>query len=492
MPIAVAVADITCLTRSVGWSKLLTMSKTAILIVDDERDTREYMARALSSDYVTFTAADAESALTALDAHPEIVLMLSDVRMPGADGMQLLVAAKKRHPQLACILLTAFGTVDQAVAAIKEGADDFIMKPVDLDQLDLRVAKVLKTRALEDEVRTLRSELNDQVSLPGLVGGSEALRKVFRLVRLAAPTQATVLVQGPSGTGKELIARALHTLSTRASGPFVAVNCGAIPENLIESELFGHVKGSFTGAVADKKGFFETANQGTLFLDEVGELPLHLQVKLLRALENRAIQRVGDATTIPVDIRVVAATNRDLRAAVAQGTFREDLFYRLNVVDVRLPPLREHVEDVGPLVRHFIAALAPQNGDRVKDVSPAALALLEAYAWPGNVRELRNVVERMLVFAPGPQLMPEDVPEEVAHPVVPEVPSATSVPSAAILPSASAAPVGASLAETEKARILAALREAGGNRTRAAQMLGISRRTIYRKLDEYAAEGEQV
>ncbi|MGN0853875.1 MAG: sigma-54-dependent transcriptional regulator [Kiritimatiellia bacterium] len=447
--------------------------KHKILIVDDEKDTREYMARALGADYLVVMAADAESALRQLEAHPDIVLMLSDVRMPGIDGMQLLRAAKAAHPRLVCILLTAFGNVDQAVAAMQDGADDFIMKPVDLDILDQRVAKALRTVSLESEVVSLRSQLDEKYGLETMVGSSDAMQKVFSLIKRAAPTQATVLIQGANGTGKELVAHALHRLSPRASGPFIAVNCGAIPENLIESELFGHERGAFTGAVAQHVGSFEAADHGTIFLDEIGDLPLPMQVKLLRALENRSFQRVGGTETIKVDIRIVAATNKDLKAAIAEGRFREDLYYRLNVVDIHLPALKDRRGDIPLLVMKFIKELAAANGSPVTGVTPAAMRLLENYAWPGNVRELRNAVEKMIVLATGPQLDVADVPEQM------QGAAGTAVTLEA----------SGTLGETEKAKILAVLRDNGGNRSEAARVLGISRRTLYRKLDKYAEEG---
>lgn len=446
--------------------------KQSILIVDDEKDTRELMARALGLDYQVTTAPDAEQAMKALEADPSIVLMLSDVRMPGVDGLQLLKAAKAKHPKLLCILLTAFGTVDQAVAAMKDGAEDFIMKPVDLDQLDLRVAKALKTGALESQVADLRSQLDEKYGLENMVGSSPAMKRVFDLVRRAAPSAATVLLQGPNGTGKDLVAHALHNLSPRAHGPFVAVNCGAIPENLIESELFGHEKGAFSGAIAQHLGSFETANHGTIFLDEIGELPLPMQVKLLRVLENRSFTRVGGTRTIDVDIRIVAATNRDLKALVAQGAFREDLFYRLNVVDITLPALKDRTGDIPLLVSRFIKDLAAKNGLPEPHITPAAMRLLEQYAWPGNVRELRNTIERMVVLSTNGTLDENDVPD-------------------ALRTAPAAAPLSATvtLGENEKAQILAVLKECGGNRSEAARKLGISRRTIYRKLDEYAKDG---
>ena len=447
--------------------------KQSILIVDDEKGTRDLMARALGDRYLVTTAPDAEQAMKALEADPSIALMLSDVRMPGVDGLQLLQAAKAKYPKLVCILLTAFGTIEQAVAAMKDGAENFLMKPIDLDQLDACVEKALKTGALEREVASLRSQLDEKYGLDNMVGSSPAMKRVFDMVRRAAPSPATVLLQGPNGTGKDLVAHALHNLSPRAKGVFLAVNCGAISPNLIESELFGYEKGAFTGASARKAGAFEAANHGTIFLDEIGELPLAMQVKLLRVLENRSFLRVGGTESVEVDIRVVAATNKDLKALVAKGEFREDLYYRLNVVDIHLPALKDRREDIPLLAARFIKELAEKNHVQVSGITPAAMRLLENYDWPGNVRELRNTIEKMVVLSTGALLDVVDVPEQMQSTTAPLVDLSSSV----------------TLGENEKAQILAVLKEVGGNRTRAAQVLGISRRTLYRKLDEYAKEG---
>ena len=432
-----------------------------ILIVDDEKDTREFMARALSGKYEVLTAADAELAMKQLDADRSIRLLLSDVRMPGEDGITLMKAAKAMNPGLAVILLTAFGSIDQAVAAMKDGADDFITKPVDLDQLELRIEKALKAHRLESEVKHLKAQLDEKYGMNGIVGNSPAMQKVFRMIRQAAPTDATVLIQGPSGTGKELVARAIHNLSNRSKGPFVAVEFAAISPNLLESEMFGHEKGAFTGAVSRRIGRFEAANHGTIFLDEISEMPLELQVKLLRVLQEREFQRVGSNETVKCDIRIVAATNRDLAAYVKEGKFREDLYYRLNVIDMRLPALKERMGDVPLLVNRYLREFGG------KSVSPDAMRLLEAYQWPGNVRELRNAVEKMCVLSSSGEIGVDDVPDEMKR----DVPVTLSV--------------SGTLGETEKAKILAVLEEVGGNRTKAAERLGISRRTIYRKLEEY-------
>jgi two-component system response regulator HydG len=381
--------------------------------------------------------------------------------MPGEDGITLMKAAKAMNPGLAVILLTAFGSIDQAVAAMKDGADDFITKPVDLDQLELRIEKALKAHRLESEVKHLKAQLDEKYGMNGIVGNSPAMQKVFRMIRQAAPTDATVLIQGPSGTGKELVARAIHNLSNRSKGPFVAVEFAAISPNLLESEMFGHEKGAFTGAVSRRIGRFEAANHGTIFLDEISEMPLELQVKLLRVLQEREFQRVGSNETVKCDIRIVAATNRDLAAYVKEGKFREDLYYRLNVIDMRLPALKERTGDVPLLVNRYLREFGG------KSVSPDAMRLLESYQWPGNVRELRNAVEKMCVLSSSGEIGVDDVPDEMKRDVTMTL------------------SVSGTLGETEKAKILAVLEEVGGNRTKAAERLGISRRTIYRKLEEY-------
>ena len=432
-----------------------------ILIVDDEKDTREFMARALSYKYEVLTAADAELAMQQLDADRSIRLLLSDIRMPGEDGLTLMKAAKAMNANLAVILLTAFGSIDQAVAAMKDGADDFITKPVDLDQLELRIEKALKAHRLESEVKDLKAQLDEKYGMDGIVGSSPAMQKVFRMIRQAAPTEATVLIQGPSGTGKELVARAIHNLSQRSKGPFVAVEFAAISPNLLESEMFGHEKGAFTGATSRRIGRFEAANHGTIFLDEISEMPLELQVKLLRVLQEREFQRVGSNETVKTDIRIVAATNRDLAAYVREGRFREDLYYRLNVIDLHLPALKDRSGDVPLLVNRYLKEFGG------KSVSPDAMRLMEAYAWPGNVRELRNAVEKMCVLSPSGEIGVDDVPDEMKR------------------ESSKMLSTSGTLGETEKAKILAVLEEVGGNRTKAAERLGISRRTIYRKLEEY-------
>ena len=440
-----------------------------ILIVDDEKPIRDLLARALGADYDVVTAADAELAMKALDENPSISLMLSDVRMPGADGITLLKAARAKRPDLPVVMLTAYGSVELAVEAMKNGANDFLTKPVELDQLDLRIAKALGDAAAPPPPVQGQGEGDGWPGLEEIVGNSPAMEKVFRMVRQAAPTDATILLEGPSGTGKELFARAIHRLSKRADGPFVAVECAALNPNLLESELFGHVKGAYTGADSDRVGRFEAANGGTLFLDEISEIPASTQVKLLRALESRSFERLGSSKTISTDIRIVAACNRSLKKLAQEGKFREDLYYRLNVIDLHLPPLSERRSDIALLAGKFVKEFSGRNGGRVTGISPEATAVLEAYPWPGNVRELRNVVEKMVVLSHGGDLGTDDIPDDIRSP-------------AAL---ASGAAAGDSLEAAEKEKILAVLDECGGNITRAAEKLGISRRTLHRRLNEW-------
>lgn len=451
-----------------------------ILIVDDEKNTREGLARALKRQYRVFTAESAETALSVL-SEETVDLMLSDIRMPGEDGLSLLKTVRQRYPSVLCILLTAYGSIETSVEAMKSGAYDFLTKPVNLDQLDIKLDQALKTRKLESENRELRKRLDDRYGFENIIGTSEPMQSLFDTIRQVSPTQANVLIQGASGTGKELVARAIHRLSTRSDGPFVAVHCAALSATLLESELFGHEKGAFTGAIAQSKGRFELANGGTLFLDEISEIDLSIQVKLLRVLETRTFERVGGEKTLSTDIRVVAATNRNLKEYVEAGKFREDLYYRLNIVDIRLPPLSERKSDIPLLCAHFIKDFSQKNNREITGIEPAAMALLQAYPWPGNVRELRNIIERMIVLSHGSLLTVMDVPANIRD-------DAQKAAEAAGEPNRTE-----SLAQTEKRKILSALEAAGGNRSRAAVALGISRRTLHRKLAAWgmtAADGK--
>ena len=456
--------------------------KPKILVIDDEKNTRDGLREALADDYDVLLAEDGIKGLALLDANPDVCIALTDLRMPGMDGMDFIrnVTSRKNAPLI--IMLTAYGSVQTAVEALKVGAYDYLSKPVDLDNLEMmleRGMKVLKDRAEKNGAANEGGAVN-------IIGSSSAMTAVLDSIRQVAATKATVLVTGESGTGKELVAQAIHKLSPRANKPFRPVHCAALSENLLESELFGHEKGAFTGANERVAGRFEMADGGTLFLDEIGEISLAVQVKLLRVLETHQFERVGGSETLTVDVRVVAATNRDLRAMVEQGTFREDLFYRLNVVNIRIPPLRERREDIPEILDFYLKKSAADNGKDVSDISPEALGVLMAYDWPGNVRELRNCVERMVVFARGTTLTMTDVPADIRSAVGEQFEAKAMSPKAAETAASESLPnVGLNVKENEKSLILKALEECGGNRSQAALKLNISRRTLYRKLHEY-------
>ncbi len=460
-------------------------TRPTLLVVDDDRSTRDGLYRALRTEYDVFLAENGDRALHRL-SEQEVDVMLADVRMPGMDGLTLLQRALAVQPDLLVILLTAYGNVETAVEAMKRGAHDFLTKPVNLDHLDLLLKRALRAREVESENRRLREQLDTRYGLENIVGVSPAMQRVFDIIRQAAPTSATVLIQGESGTGKELVARALHHLSARSKGPFVAVHCAALAPTLLESELFGHEKGAFTGATARRRGRFELADGGTLFLDEISEIDPSVQVKLLRVLEERRFERVGGGSeTIEVDIRLIAATNRNLRQRVNEGKFREDLFFRLDVVNIDLPPLRERREDIPLLISRFLREFSGQTGQKVESITPDAVNLLSSYSWPGNVRELRNTVEKMVVLASGSKLTTRDIPSHIRQVLRLE----GTLPRKA---SAATDEAPLSLAESERRLILDALRRHDQNRTLAARDLGISRRTLQRKLKEYKARGEAV
>jgi DNA-binding NtrC family response regulator len=446
--------------------------KPTLLIVDDERNTREGLARALNRHYKVLLADSAMAALELLKTEePDAVL--TDLRMPGMDGLTLVRRILAREPQPVCILLTAYGNVETAVEAMKSGAYDFLTKPVNLERLELLLKRAIQSRRLETSNRQLREQLDAKFGLEQIIGQSAPMREVFDTLRQVAPSRATVLIQGESGTGKELVAQALHRLSPRAGNPFIAVHCAALSDTLLESELFGHERGAFTGATETRKGRFELADGGTLFLDEIGEIEPATQVKLLRVLEERNFERVGGMERIEVDTRLLAATNRDLRRMVEEGIFREDLYFRLNVVQIRLPPLRARREDIPLLLQHFLRQFAAENGKTVDGFTPEAVEALCAYDWPGNIRELRNLVERMVVLGRGEKLTLRDVPSEVKE-------------GGGTLSRLPAPLKGAtSMREAEKKMIVQALDANRGNRTRAAEQLGISRRTLHRKLHEF-------
>jgi two-component system response regulator AtoC len=442
-----------------------------ILVVDDDQSSRELLTRILGQDGHQVTPlADGREAIEALGHGDPPDLVVSDIRMAEADGLQVTDAYREKAPDTPVILVTAFGTVDGALEAIRRGAADYISKPYDVDAIKLVVARALKQRALALENRTLRRDLRDKYRLENVVGRSESMLQVFKTAARVASTDATVLIQGESGTGKELVARAIHQNSPRAAGPFVAVDCGAIAEGVLESELFGHARGAFTGAQAMRRGLFEEADHGTLFLDEIGDVGSNLQARLLRALQEGTIRRVGTNEPIAVDVRVVAATNRDLEQAVKEGAFRADLYYRLDVVTIVIPPLRERREDVPLLAEHF--AHKHGRGEGVA-ISPAARDLLVAYDWPGNVRELENVVARALALNPSGVILPEDLPDAIR-----------SGHAAEPVPVDLAGPERPTLEELGRRYARQVLGETGGNKSRAADILGIDRKTLYRILGE--------
>jgi DNA-binding NtrC family response regulator len=452
------------------------MSRPVVLVVDDERGTREGLERALQDRYEIVLAEDGAKGIELLGSRPVDVL-ITDLRMPGVDGLAVLKRATALTPPPVSIMMTAYGSIESAVDAMKAGAYHYLTKPnINLDELEVVIQRGLAARQLESENTNLRAQLDRKFGVENIIGESPAMQQVFDMVQQVAPTRATVLVTGETGTGKELVAHAIHNLSPRKKAPFVAVHAAALPSTLLESELFGHEKGAFTGAVERRSGRFELADGGTLFLDEVGELEPAMQVKLLRVLEERAFERLGGSKTLQVDVRVVAATNRDLRKMVAEGKFRDDLFYRLSVVTIALPPLRERRDDIPLLVNAFLQHCSRENNKTVTGLTPEAVNTLLAYDWPGNVRELRNTVEQMVVLARTPQLTVRDVPATVRGAAdltkVPVVRSGTTM----------------TVEEAERHLIQQALKETEGNRTRAAQKIGISRRTLHRKLKEYQLE----
>jgi len=388
------------------------------------------------------------------------------------DGLTLVRRAIAHECQPVCIVLTAYGSIESAVEAMKAGAYDFLTKPLNLDQLEIVLERALRSRRLENENRSLRTQLDSRFGLEAIIGQTPAMEELFQLIRQVAPTRATALIQGESGTGKELVAHAIHNLSPRARGPFIAVHCAALPQNLLESEMFGHEKGSFTGAVERRRGRFELAEGGTLFLDEISEIDPALQVKLLRVLEERKFERVGGQETLEADIRLVTATNSDLARLVQEGKFRKDLFYRLNVLTINIPPLRDRRDDIPLLVRHFIRDFARENNRKIDDISSDAMAALLSADWPGNVRELKNVIERMVVLCHGSKLSLRDVPPALRT-------GGNALPLSGSVASAS------SIKDSNRRMIIAALERNGDNRTIAAKELGISRRTLHRKLLEF-------
>lgn len=444
--------------------------KFNILVIDDEKNIRTGLATALRLDgYEVFLAEDGKEGLE-IALRGDIDLVITDLRMPEVSGEEVLKKVISETPGVPVIVLTGHGTVENAVEAMRIGAYDFLTKPLNLDRLSLLVKRALQNRELVLQHRELEKKLEDKKTFEHIIGSSAAMNKVFEVIKRVAPTKASVLITGESGVGKELIANALHNLSPRAQQPYIKVHCAALAESLLESELFGHEKGSFTGALSRKRGRFELAHSGTIFLDEIGEINQTVQVKILRVLQEKQFERVGGEDTLEVDVRVITATNRNLEEEIAKGNFREDLYYRLNVVSIHVPPLRERKDDLPLMITSFIKEFAEENGKHIEGIDAKARSALYAFDWPGNVRQLRNCLESAVVMSTSPIISLDDLP--------PTIRSSEEKESVSI-------PVGLTLAEAEKQIILQTLSSLDGNKTKSAEVLGIGRKTLHRKLDEY-------
>jgi len=450
----------------------------AILIVEDEAKMRRLLELNLGEDgFTTFSAGDAETGVKLLRENA-VDLVVTDLKLPGMSGLEFLQSIKRQNAALPVVVMTAFGTVETAVEAMKAGASDYVLKPFSLTEMRMKIRKELDVRNLQEENRSLREALGKKYSHPNIVARSAKMQEVLATVERVAPTNSTVLLGGESGVGKDLIARAIHEKSRRARGPFLKINSTAIPENLLESELFGYEKGAFTGAAASKPGKFELADKGTLFLDEIGDVPPATQVKLLRVLQEREFERLGGTKTIKVDVRLIAATNRDLRAALEEGTFREDLYYRLNVVPIDIAPLRERKEDIPDLVNLFISRFAADSGKSIENISADAMQILVNYHWPGNVRELQNIVERACALAKGNMLQASDIHLDVRQ-------AKSTNGAGGFLPN------GMTLEQWEDEMVQEALRRANGNKSQAARLLGLSRNALRYRLSKIGITDEE-
>lgn len=441
-----------------------------ILVVDDEKNIREGLGKVLELDgYKVLLACDGKEAVQNLN-RGDIDLVITDLKMPNLSGEEVLQKATTMSPNLPVIILTGHGTIENAVRAMKNGAYDYLTKPVNMDRLSLLVQRALSARELMLQHRAMQEELQKRHQFSNIIGKSESMKKIFEVVQQVAPSRASVLITGASGVGKEMIADALHYNSPRRDKPLIKVHCAALTETLLESELFGHERGSFTGAVARKRGRFELAHLGTIFLDEIGEISQNVQIKLLRVLEDKTFERVGGEETIEVDVRVIAATNRELKAAIENGEFREDLYYRLNVVNIHIPPLRERKEDIPLLMAAFVKEFSEENGKNIEAIEPKARMILYNYSWPGNVRELRNCIESSVVMSKSNIITVDDLPPHINTESDQEFVRIST---------------GSTLADTEREVIRATLTQQNGNKTRAAEVLGIGRKTLHRKLQEY-------
>ena len=448
-----------------------------ILIVDDEQSYRQLLSLVFEGDgHNIRTATNGREALALLHEEPADVV-ISDVRMPDMDGIEMLSSVRESQPDLGVVLMTAFASVETAREAFKLGADDFIQKPFDVEELKLIVRKTLEKQALIDENRAFKRAQRERGSVKNIVGNSAKMHAIFQMIETVAEVQSTILITGESGTGKELVARAIHDLSARAEKPFISINCGAFTETLLESELFGYVKGSFTGANTNRKGLFEAANRGTIFLDEIGEMSPAMQVKLLRVLQEKKVRPVGAHDELSIDARVIAATNRDLKQMVADGTFREDLFYRVSVIPISLPPLRERSDDIPELANHFVAKFGEQAGRRLS-ISPRAMQLLENYMWGGNVRELEHTIERAVALERGDEIQPERLPEHITNYNPERINAEFDLPDTGLN-------LSAHLENLEKTYVVEALRKTAGNQTRAADLLQMQVRSLRHLLDKH-------
>ncbi|HEY5037202.1 MAG TPA: sigma-54 dependent transcriptional regulator [Chthoniobacterales bacterium] len=457
--------------------------EATVLIVDDEKHTRDGLRSLLGDDYDTYVAADIQGAMDVLERDP-IDVLITDLRLGGEDGMQLIERALKLPHAPVCIMMTAYGSVDTAVEAMKRGAYDFVTKPLNLDKVEMLIARALRSRQVEQENRVLRQQVDERFGLENLLGESVALREVLDTIRQVAPSSANVLIEGESGTGKELAAHAIHNLSRRHKGKFVAVHCAALSPQLLESELFGHEKGAFTGAFERRIGRFEQASGGTIFLDEIGEIDATTQIKLLRVMsEERAFERVGGSQTLHADVRLLAATNKNLEKLVSEGKFRDDLYFRLNVVKITMPPLRERKEDIPLLVRSFLRHFSKVNEKPPLEITSDAMNTLLTYDWPGNVRELRTAIEHGVVMATGAKVTLRDLPTAVRQATSAALPAGIT-PARAFNEKKSPLDLHA----TERRLIMQALAATNGNITAAAKKLGISRRTLHRKINEMNEE----
>lgn len=447
--------------------------KHRILVVDDEESIREFLEIMLKKEGYSVTCAENGRVAKDILEKKSFDLVISDFQMPEMTGMELLKYVKDHYPQTIFMMITAFGTTESAVEAMKIGAYDYITKPFKIDEVRINIANALRSLSLEKENKTLKKELNREYNFQNLVGNTDGMHHIFDMIKRVASTPSNVLITGESGTGKEMIAKAIHYNGEFKNKPFVTVNCGAIPENLMESEMFGHKKGSFTGAVVDKEGLFEVANGGTLFLDEIGELPLSIQVKLLRALQERVIRRVGATEDQKIDVRIIAATNRDLQQMVNEGTFRQDLYYRLNVINIESPPLRNRVNDIPILANHFLRKYNDRLGKSVQGISAEAMAILKSYAYPGNVRELENIIERTIALESGTSILPESLP-----PFVQTAEGRKLASTHEIEVTEEGVFLDKIIDQIEKELLIKAMHTAGGVKKRAAKLLNITFRSM--------------